>query len=104
MPPYLADWLDAATRDLRAQHSPFSGPLPLRPGMVWLLPRLVAIVDHEGDHDGALQDARFRALRFDGRSDDCRREEPVSVPHGPASGSTERPRLVVLNSLPFGLS
>lgn len=104
VPPYLADWLDAATRDLRAEHSPFSGPLPLRPGMVWLLPRLVAIVDHEGDHDGALQDARFRALRFDGRADDCRREEPVSVPHGPASGSTERPRLVVLNSLPFGLS
>jgi len=104
VPPYLSDWLDAATRDLRADHSPFTGPLSLRPGMTWLRPRLVAIVDHEGDHEGELQAARFRALRFDGRPDECRREEPVTVPHGPATAGTERPRLVVLNALPFGLS
>ena len=104
VPPYLADWLDAATRDLRSGESPFTGPLPVRPGTTWLRPRLVAIVDHEGDHDGALQAARFRALRFDGRPNDCRREEPISVPHAAATAGTERPRLVVLNALPFGLS
>jgi len=104
VPPYLADWLDAATRDQRAGGSPFTGPLTVRPGTTWLRPRLVAIVDHEGDHDGELQAARFRALRFDGRPDDCRREDPVAVPHVPATAATERPRLVVLNALPFGLS
>lgn len=104
VPSQLADWLDAATRDLRAGESPFTGPLPVRPGTSWLRPRLVAIVDHEGDRDGELQAARFRALRFDGRPDECRREEPVAVAHVPPTGTAERPRLVVLNALPFGLS
>jgi len=104
VPHDLADWLDAATRDLRAPSSPFSGPLPVRAGTSWLRPRLVAVVDHEGDHDGELQSARFRALRLDGRPDECRREVPIEVPHTPAVAGTERPRLVVLNALPFGLS
>lgn len=104
VPAYLGDWLDAATRDLRADRSPFTGPVPVRPGTAWLRPRLVAIADHEGDRDGELQGARFRALRFDGRPDECRREEAVAVPRHPATAGTERPRLVVLNALPFGLS
>jgi ATP-dependent DNA ligase len=104
VPPYLADWLDSATRDLRSGESPFTGPLPVRPGTAWLQPRLVAIVDHEGDRDGELQAPRFRALRFDGRPDDCHREDPVAVPYAPATAGPERPRLVVLNALPYGLS
>jgi len=104
VPTQLGDWLDAATRDLRVSGSPFTGPVPVRPGTTWLRPRLVAIVDHEGDQDGELQAARFRALRFDGRADDCHREEPIAVPHAPATDATERPRLVLLNALPFGLS
>jgi len=104
VPPYLADWLDSATRDLRSGESPFTGPLPVRPGTAWLQPRLVGIVDHEGDRDGELQAPRFRALRFDGRPDDCHREDPVAVPYAPATAGPERPRLVVLNALPYGLS
>ncbi|HEX9269190.1 MAG TPA: hypothetical protein VF998_05040 [Candidatus Limnocylindria bacterium] len=103
VPPYLAGWLDEATRAFRGEGSPFAGPMPLRPGMVWLRPRLVAIVDHEGEERGLLGDARFRAIRFDGGMDDCRREEPVGVPTNPPSGGAERPRLVVLHSLPFPL-
>ena len=101
VPPYLGDWVDAATRTLRHDGSPFLGPFPLRPGMVWLRPKLVAIVDHESIERGVLVDARFRALRFDGRIDDCRIEEAVEVPKYPPTGGTDRPRLVVLHSLPF---
>jgi len=99
--PYLSDWVDAATRTFRHDGSPFLGPFPLRPGMVWLRPKLVAIVDHERIERGVLVDARFRALRFDGRIDDCRIEEPVEVPEHPPTGGADRPRLVVLHSLPF---
>ena len=101
VPPYLAAWLDGATRDFRSDGSPFAGPFSLRPGMVWLRPRLVAIVDHEGLDGSKLVDARFRALRFDGHIDDCRIEEPVEVPEYPPTGGPDRPRLVVLHSLPF---
>ena len=101
VPPYLATWVDTATRDFRIDGSLFAGPFPLRPGMVWLRPRLVAIVDHEGLDGARLVDARFRALRFDGRMDDCRAEEPVLVPENPPTGGPERPRLVVLHALPF---
>ena len=99
--PYLGDWVDAATRTFRDDGSPFLGPFPLRPGMVWLRPKLVAIVDHESIERGVLVDARFRALRFDGRIDDCRIEERVDVPEYPPTGGADRPRLVVLHSLPF---
>jgi bifunctional non-homologous end joining protein LigD len=101
VPPYLGRWLDDATRDFRAPASAFAGPLPLRPGMVWLRPRLVAIVEHEDPAAPQLVDARFRALRFDGRLEECRREEPVAVPDLPPTGGREGPRLVVLHALPF---
>ena len=101
VPPYLGDWLDRSSRAFRTEHSAFAGPLSLRPGMVWLRPRLVAIVDHEGRDGALIIDGRFRALRFDGQLDDCRPEEPVEVPTYPPTGSTDRPRLVVLHSLPF---
>lgn len=100
--PYLSQWVDVATRDFRTDGSPFLGPFPLRPGMVWLRPRLVAIVDHEAVERGVLVDARFRALRFDARVDECRLEEPVEVPEYPPTGGPDRPRLVVMHSLPFG--
>jgi len=101
VPPSLGEWVDSATRSFRTDGSPFLGPFPLRPGMVWLRPRLVAIVDHEGVERGVLVDARFRALRFDGRMDDCRIEEPVAVPEHPPTGGPDRPRLIVMHSLPF---
>jgi bifunctional non-homologous end joining protein LigD len=104
VPPYLGDWVDSATRTFRHDGSPFLGPFPLRPGMVWLRPKLVAIVDHESIDRGVLVDARFRALRFDGRIDDCRIEEPVDVPEYPPTGGPDGPRLVVLHSLPFRFS
>jgi ATP-dependent DNA ligase len=69
--------------------------------MVWLRPRLVAIVDHETVERGVLVDARFRALRFDARLDDCRIEEPVEVPEYPPTGGPDRPRLILLHALPF---
>ncbi|HEV2249901.1 MAG TPA: hypothetical protein VGT60_05295 [Candidatus Limnocylindria bacterium] len=99
VPPYLGDWVDAATRGFRTDGSPFLGPFPLRPGMVWLRPRLVAIVDHESVDGGVLVDARFRALRFDARIDDCRIEEPVGVPEFPPTGGPERPRLILMHTL-----
>lgn len=102
VPPYLGAWVDTVTRTFRHDGSPFLGPFPLRPGMVWLRPRLVAIVDHERIERGVLIDARFRALRFDGRMEDCRIEEPVEVPEYPPTGGSDRPRLVVLHALPFG--
>src|SRR4029079_6631247 len=73
--PYLGRWLDEATRDFTADTSPFATPLPLRTGMRWLRTRIVAIVAQAGE-TGELRDARFRSLRFDGRVDDCRVEEP----------------------------
>ncbi len=101
VPPYLGRWLDEATRDFTANASPFATPLPLRAGMRWLRPRIVAIVEHAGE-SGELRDARFRALRFDGRLEDCRVEEPVEMESAPARAGTDRPRLIVLHSLPFG--
>jgi len=101
VPPYLGRWLDEATRDFVADVSPFATPLPLRTGMRWLRPRIVAIVEHAGEV-GELRDARFRALRFDGRLDDCRVEEPTVMESAPARAGNERPRLIVLHSLPFG--
>jgi bifunctional non-homologous end joining protein LigD len=101
VPPYLGQWLDEATRDFTADTSPFATPLPLRGGMRWLRPRIVAIVEHAGEIR-ELRDARFRALRFDGRLDDCRVEEPVEMESAPARAGSERPRLIVLHSLPFG--
>jgi ATP-dependent DNA ligase len=99
VPPYLSEWVDVATRAFRTDGSPFLGPFPLRPGMVWLRPKLVAIVDHESVERGVLVDARFRALRIDGRIDDCRLEDPVEVPEYPPTGGSDRPRLIVLHSL-----
>ena len=98
VPPFLGRWLDDATRAFVADASPFATPLPLRTTTRWLRPRLVAIVEHAGD-TGELRDARFRALRFDGRLDDCRVEEPVDVPSVPATSGFERPRLVLMQSL-----
>ena len=97
--PFLGEWVDAATRSFRTEGSPFLGPFPLRPGMVWLRPALVAIVEHESIERGVLVDARFRALRFDARIDDCRLEEPVEVPEYPPTGGPDRPRLIVMHSL-----
>jgi bifunctional non-homologous end joining protein LigD len=98
VPPFLARWLDEATRDFASDVSPFSTPVPLRTGTRWLRPKLVAIVEHAGE-TRTLRDARFRALRLDGRLDDCRVDEPVVVDSEPATMGTERPRLVVLESL-----
>jgi len=101
VPPYLGRWLDDATRDFTADVSPFATPLPLRTGMRWLRPRIIAIVEHAGEI-GELRDARFRALRFDGRLDDCRFDEPIEMESAPSRAGSERPRLMVLHSLPFG--
>ncbi len=98
VPPYLTRWLDDATRAFVSDASPFTTPLPLRPGTRWLHPKLVAIVEHAGE-TASLRDARFRALRLDGRLDDCRIEEPVEIESEPATEGTERPRLVLLQSL-----
>ncbi len=98
VPAYLGRWLDDATRAFTAAASPFATPLPVRTGMRWLRPRLVAIVEHAGE-TGTLRDARFRALRFDGRLDDCHVEVPIDVESTAPSAGTERPRLVLLQSL-----
>ena len=70
----------------------------MRGGTWWLRPKLVAIVEHAGDV-GVLCDARFRALRFDGNLSDCRFEDPIEIESEPATSGTERPRLVLLQSL-----
>ena len=101
VPPYLGAWLDDATRDFAVEGSPFATPVALRAGMRFLRPRIVAIVEYGGFSDGELRDARFRALRLDGRLEDARTEEYVDVPSYPARSGIERPRLVVLHSLPF---
>ena len=101
VPPYLGAWLDGATRDFVNEGSPFASPIALQPGLRFMRPRLVAIVEHAGLENGELRDARFRALRFDGRLDDCRQDTPVEVPSYPPHTGHDRPRLVVLNSLPF---
>ena len=98
VPLFLAHWLDEATRAFVSDSSPFSTPLPMRAGTRWLRPKLVAIVEHAGEV-AVLRDARFRALRFDGRLDDCRIDEPVEVESEPATAGTERPRLILLQSL-----
>lgn len=98
VPSFLARWLDDASRAFAADTSPFATPLPLRAGTRWLRPKLIAIVEHAGD-TGILRDARFRALRFDGRLDDCHIEEPVEIESEPATSGSERPRLVLLQSL-----
>ena len=101
VPPYLGTWLDEATRDFTVEGSPFATPIGLRPGLRFLRPRLVAIVEYGGLSEGELRDARFRALRLDGRLEDTRPDEYVDVPSYPSRSGTERPRLVVLHSLPF---
>lgn len=101
VPPFLARWLDEATRSFAADLSPFAAPTLLRPGLRWLRPTLFAIVEHAGTASGELQEARFRALRLDGHPADCLPDAPVEVPSEPAHGPAERPRLVVLQSLPF---
>lgn len=98
VPPYLARWIDDATRAFATDISPFAAPVPVRAGTRWLRPRLVAIVEHAGEV-GVLRDARFRALRLDGRLDDCRSERPIEVESEPASAGSLRPRLVLLQSL-----
>ena len=98
VPSFLSRWLDEATRAFTADGSPFATPLPMRPGTRWLRPKLVAIVEHAGEV-GILRDARFRALRFDGRLDDCRIEDAVEVETEPALAGAERPRLILLQSL-----
>lgn len=104
VPPYLGEWLDVATRGFAADASPFATPVALRAGIRFLRPRLVAIVEYAGLENGELRDARFRGLRLDGHLDDCRRDEPVEVPSYPPHTTSDRPRLIVLNSLPFPVS
>jgi len=104
VPPYLGEWLDVATRNFAAERSPFATPVALREGLRFLHPRLVAIVEYAGVESGELGDARFRALRLDGHLDDCRRDTPVDVPSYPPHTTSDRPRLIVLNSLPFPVS
>ncbi|HEY3218167.1 MAG TPA: hypothetical protein VGK15_03665 [Candidatus Limnocylindria bacterium] len=98
VPSFLVRWLDDATRSFAADASPFATPLPMRQGTRWLRPKLVAIVEHAGEA-GVLRDARFRALRFDGRLDDCRIDDAIEIDSEPAVAGTERPRLILLQSL-----
>lgn len=101
VPPLYGEWLTDATRSFTAPSSPFAGPVAVGTGTRWLRPRLVAIVEHEDQTAAALADAHFRGLRFDGRPEDCQREEPVPVPDTPPTSGRDRPRLVLMNSLPF---
>ena len=98
VPSYLGRWLDDATRAFAADGSPFATPLPMRVGTRWLRPKIMAIVEHAGE-PALLRDARFRALRFDGRLDDCRIEQPIEIESEPATAGAERPRLILLQSL-----
>lgn len=101
VPPYLGAWLDEATRDFTSDVSPFAVPMSMRPGSRWLRPTLVAIVEHDRSEATELRDARFRALRLDGDPTHAIIETPVELPSAPPTGPAERPRLVVLQSLPF---
>jgi bifunctional non-homologous end joining protein LigD len=101
VPHLYAEWLSGATRAFTAAASPFAGPVRVGAGTRWLRPKLVAMVEHEGHADGQLADAQFRGLRFDGRPEDCRRDDPVDVPDAPSRLGPERPRLILLRSLPF---
>jgi bifunctional non-homologous end joining protein LigD len=101
VPPFLGRWLDEATRDFAADASPFATPMPMRPGCRWLRPVLVAIVEHAGAEGTDLEEARFRALRLDGDPSTTACETPIEQPSSPATGPAERPRLVVLQSLPY---
>lgn len=101
VPPFLGRWVDEATRSFGSDRSPFTAPLGMRAGLRWLRPLLIAIVEHAGAAGTELEDARFRALRLDGDPASAVREEPVEVESEPATGPAERPRLVVLHSLPF---
>jgi bifunctional non-homologous end joining protein LigD len=104
VPPSVGAWLDEATRDFASQTSPFVTPVAMRSGLRFLRPRLVAIVEYAAiEPDGELRDARFRSLRLDGRLDDAKRDDPVEVPSYPPHTNPDRPRLVVLHSLPFGI-
>jgi bifunctional non-homologous end joining protein LigD len=102
VPPFLARWVDEATRGFASDRSPFLAPVGIRPGLRWMRPLLIAIVEHAGASGAELEDARFRSLRLDGDAASAVREEPVVVESEPAKGPAERPRLVVLHSLPFG--
>jgi bifunctional non-homologous end joining protein LigD len=102
VPAYLGRWLDDATRDFATEASPFATPVALRDGMRWLRPSLVAIVEHAGEEGSELVDARFRTLRLDGDPATATCDTPVELPSVPPRGPAERPRLVVLQSLPFG--
>lgn len=102
VPPFLGRWVDEATRGFASDRSPFIAPIGMRAGLHWMRPLLVAIVEHAGAPAIELEDARFRWLRFDGDVASAVREEPVEVPSEAPRGPAERPRLVVLHSLPFG--
>jgi bifunctional non-homologous end joining protein LigD len=102
VPPFLARWVDEATRGFASDRSPFIAPVGVRAGLRWMRPLLIAIVEHAGAPGPELEDARFRALRLDGDPASAVKEEPVEVQSEPATGPAERPRLVVLHSLPFG--
>lgn len=102
VPPFLGRWVDEATRGFASDRSPFTAPLGMRAGLRWLRPQLIAIVEHAGAPAAELEDARFRSLRLDGDVASAVREEPVVVESEPVTGPAERPRLVVLHSLPFG--
>lgn len=101
VPPFLGRWLDEATRDFGQEGSPFAAPMPMHSGTRWLRPSLVAIVEHAGEPGGELVDARFRAIRLDGDVAGATCDDPVEVPSAPATGPADRPRLVVLQSLPL---
>ena len=102
VPPFLGRWLDEATRDFAVEASPFATPMAMRPGCRWLRPVLIAIVEHAGAEETELEEARFRALRLDGDPSTTVFEAPIEQPSSPATGPAERPRLIVLQSLPFG--
>ena len=102
VPPFLARWVDEATRGFASDRSPFIAPVGVRPGLRWMRPLLIAIVAHAGAPGPELEDARFRSLRLDGDAASAVHEEPVEVETVPPVGPAERPRLVVLHSLPFG--
>lgn len=101
VPPYLGRWLDEATRDFAAESSPFAAPMAMRTGSRWLRPVLVAIVEHAGSDGSVLDEPRFRALRLDGDASTTVFEAPIEQPTSPVTGPAERPRLVLLQSLPF---